>query len=188
MKVYLAKSNSCDPEVYMRVKKYIKGNIKCELLEYSGGTYDPSVILMADYLVVIPPDFDFVTTRPNLPSIHTGRGQFEQCKHFAIINYHSSTTGTSQWFQPTNPGNDKVFVLSRFLMDRPMFSLLRGLEKLNTNDWKAAWGKIYVSHGDKTISDWLAYRSKGVLTLPAQAGKEISFKIVPHLACRNLFK
>jgi hypothetical protein len=180
MKVYLAKSNSCDPEVYMKVKKYIKDNIKCELLEYSGGTYDPSVILMSDYLVVIPPDLDYDTRRAFLPSIHTGKGQFEQCKNFAMINYHSSTNGTSQWFQPISLHTNKVLVLTRFLSDRPLFSPLRGLEQLNTNDWKASWGKIHVGSGDKTLSDWLVHEPKNEVPTVKM--------IVPHLACRNLFK
>lgn len=180
MKIYLAKSNSCDPEVYMKVKKYIKDNIKCELLEYSGGTYDPGVILMSNYLIVIPPDFEFDKRLVNLPSILTGKGQFEQCRSFAMINYHSDTTGSSQWFQPIGPNKDKVFVLSRFLSGRPMFSPLRGLEKLNTNDWKTTWGKIYVSSNDKEVSHWILRNIENEETPNS--------KIIPHLACRNLFK
>lgn len=53
IKVYLAKSNLCDPDDITMVRNLLKDD-NIELLEYRGGEYTDDDLLKADYMVVLP--------------------------------------------------------------------------------------------------------------------------------------
>lgn len=52
MKIYLSKSNLCDPVVVSAVRKAIEKN-NHELVEFRGGTYDISNVTSADMVIVV---------------------------------------------------------------------------------------------------------------------------------------
>ena len=53
MKVYLAKSNRCNPSDYMTIRNLLLSH-NVEVLEYAGGVYNDVKLLSADMLVVLP--------------------------------------------------------------------------------------------------------------------------------------
>lgn len=57
IKIYLAKSNLCNPEVLMHVRAFLNKQPNVEIVEYKGGQYRVDDLKSADCLIVIPPVF-----------------------------------------------------------------------------------------------------------------------------------
>lgn len=204
MKIYLAKSNSCDPEVYMRVKAYIlKNTVGVELLEYKGGPYTHDDLLSADLMVVIPPSFNFETDK-GCDVINTGRGQFEQCMVYANANYtkNFTTKATPHIYYVNKTSLNKILIITGFDYGRPQIANFIGLEKSVEQDWKLNWGNLYLSiYSGSLISQitkaQVLYESSKSNTVHNIELSAVSIEdltgflekvILPHLACINLFR
>jgi hypothetical protein len=58
MKIYLGKSYQSNPDLVVAINSILKKN-KVEIVKYSGGAYDPDLIVNHDpnYVLIIPPNF-----------------------------------------------------------------------------------------------------------------------------------
>ncbi len=78
MKIYLSKSNLCDPVVTSAVRKAIENNDH-ELVEFRGGTYDIANVLSCDMVIVVTSPNAGDNVNENMRKL--GRGVYNEVKN-----------------------------------------------------------------------------------------------------------
>lgn len=78
MKIYLSKSNLCDPVVTSAIRKAINTNDH-ELVEFRGGTYDIANVLSCDMVIVVTPPDASDNVDQNTKKL--GRGIYSEVKN-----------------------------------------------------------------------------------------------------------
>ena len=117
MKIYICKSNNCDPDTLIHLRAMCrKENI--DVLEHTGGQYDPLLIHEAQMIIIIPPDIAENKTSI-VESALVGKGLFSQANEF---------------------NGPKFLALRRENM--VYFKDVTKVEVYDTNDWKIRYGKI----------------------------------------------
>ncbi len=71
-KIYISKSKVGNPDDLMQVRRHIS-KLDVEILEYTGGSYTPDLLLSANILIVVPPSLD---------SGIVGKGQYTEVEAF----------------------------------------------------------------------------------------------------------
>jgi len=74
-KVYLAKSNKCNPDNVQIIRKLLK-NYDCEIIEHKGGSFSHKPMMKSDILIVLPYLEEYVEN--NI----VGRGLYSQIEEF----------------------------------------------------------------------------------------------------------
>jgi hypothetical protein len=77
MKIYLAKSNRCNPIDYINIRNLLLQH-KIDILEYTGGDYTDTKLLSSDMLIVLPEIYS--------TAIKLGKGLYSQIKTFCRHN------------------------------------------------------------------------------------------------------
>lgn len=79
MNIYISKSNQANPDdlIMARAKFQKEGNV----LEYTGGQYDPGRVKQADKIVILPPATS-VFEKGNVESITIGKGNYTEMKTY----------------------------------------------------------------------------------------------------------
>lgn len=196
MKVYLSKSNACNYRTYRQVRELLD-TLDCEVLEYTGGSYSNVDVLRSDMMIVIPPDYTARIKHGDAKKVNIGRGQYDQIHDFFEINYDALPVSHIMY----EPKSDKIVLMVSHIEESGSVYVdeVKGLKRSPEDDWKLHWADAIDFDMQINITNYLHQRkyanrglykdkSTGVINLPTQAGKSISSKIVPHLACRNLFK
>lgn len=122
MKIYVSKSNCCNPLIAQVLKEQIKGKGH-EVLEYKGGRYDPNIVLQSEQVLFITEDLKEII----------GKGQhseFTSAKNKKIPTYLvQSKLDQSQY--------DKISDLSvKDIMDSFFFTLIKDVEIVDNNDYR----------------------------------------------------
>ena len=118
MKIYLSKSNLCDPVITSAVRKVIENNDH-ELVEFRGGTYDIANVLSCDMVIVVTSPNAGDNVNENMRKL--GRGVYSEIKNSLEKNI------------PVNivlaESNGALYVCD-----------IVKVELFNTNDWKTEYG------------------------------------------------
>lgn len=138
MKVYLSKSNRCNPNHVMLVRQAIKDHYNdidnFELLEFTGGTYTPEKLLSAD-LVFVVTEQDPIES-DDVMLVVVGRGIYSEVRQFLDEKMHDTQHGIFY----CNFVDDEVFNLHQIL----------GAKITNMDSW-VNYAKMMVA---KTKSDF----------------------------------
>ncbi len=79
--IYFAKSNACDPDDVMKVRKALSF-YDCNIIEFRGGVYDSSQMTECDMIILLPHSKQFSAPKKPENSFKVGRGQWYQISDF----------------------------------------------------------------------------------------------------------
>jgi hypothetical protein len=197
MKVYLSKSNSADIDVYRSVQAKIR-ELGHEIMEFTGGVYEPDSILLADCMVVVPPQsiigspededkessFTFEYDSFSL-NYSLGRGQSEQILYW-MKHKHKNCEPNAPF-----PEIPKIYVIvevhNRPSRNHVFLSTIKTMY-LSKADWRENWSELRLTHDQRSLIGYIG-TGKSIIDESGSMKPSVSSnKIVPYLACRNLFK
>jgi len=123
MKVYLSKSKQANPDLVLSVKKALKEYVSdVEILEFTGGQYDPQLKFKANMVICIPPGH--ISSKRN---IHVGRGNYGEVTETMDKNIHTVVIAISKDEDPLDWKKLKV-------ISSPICSLSE------EQNWQINWG------------------------------------------------
>ena len=125
MKVYLSRSNAANPAVFSLVQQVIE-NLGHEIVTFNGEKYSKEPLLACDALVVVPsadmlpgimPNRYKTVLTDNQP--HVGKGQFEQCRDFALKHAEEYEKDELDLFHIQLGGNTAMMVVREVSTEDP---------------------------------------------------------------------
>lgn len=203
MKIYLAKSNAANFAVYSLVKQKLI-SLGHEIIEFNGGVYTPETLKEADFLFIVPPSniigepfrnrgsgkaqsFNFMQDSSK-SCYNIGRGQTDQILYF-INNKGVKVTPDKYGGHFDFPDCSNVLILKEISVSHEgqtyIYVDYPNELTVNKQDWKTEWADIGFDDLDMNVESIL-------MDQPVIVGIEMPFVdetlVIPHLACRKLFK
>lgn len=198
MRIYLSKSNQADFSVYNVVKqKLIK--MGHQVIEHNSGTYDPSLILSCEVLVVLPGQHVLGEIQQMTPGkqasyadvadYEMGKGQFEQVVAFAKKTANVSIDNCDT---PTYTfGKNNVYIVTEVEIVNGGEVTIR-MDELDTlyvdgSDWKkhyATWVHMGMTWNIDHMEQFKVYPDNSVKL--NESGEEVN-TTQPHLALAPVF-
>lgn len=132
-KVYLSKSNQCNPEDVMIVRTQLTKN-GYEVVEYQGGEYSPEPLMNSDYIVVITLD----------KKRYVGRGQYDQVRLCV-----SAPKFKNRMLFVTRIENGNIYVQE-----------IRNINIHDIDNWKLAYGVLDLSTYEVDLSTVMQLQQK----------------------------
>ena len=174
-KVYLSKSNQANPDYVSMVRVYLKDK-GYEIIEHTGGPYDPRLLLQCKFMVMVGID------RPSSHGeglVMVGKGQYNQLRervaHGLDNNIYFSHTVTT----------------STIGKDEPVFRSVITSGIVDENNWTHGYGRLRCKMSSiRRLIPIASHAKKGadhdVDKSSQHLGGGTVFKT--HLACITLFK
>lgn len=141
-RVYFSKSNECDPNDARAVRE-ILDSLDIEIVEFTGGRYDPSIVDDCNYILFLPPKNSL---NPGMEgsgkSIYDiGRGQYEQLDRFAFVNDNLSN----------------IYIISGISRDTILVDewMDDGLHDEEDQNWGSFWGYIETDESMQNFAEVL---------------------------------
>lgn len=133
LKVYLAKSNECNPEVVAQVRAHLK-TYNIDIVEFTGGMYSDKSLRDSEYLIVVPSLTDIQIT-----DYEIGKGLYTQIDTFST-NYDTYVKSEKSGSCVLS---EYIYIVSN--TDPCLFAELELMTLTDKNNWRK-YGEIYTGH------------------------------------------
>lgn len=160
-KIYLGRSNACNPSDVDNVKRILSG-MDCEIVEFTGGVYSKDDVLECDILLLVPHQ---VQSEAPENAFCVGRGQYYQIANFRNKN-------SSLLFDGRSP-RQNVFIISEIGIQCLYLDEITDLEIHDDTDYKIHWGNAWTNQAQINMESYGINK------------KKIVYPDFPDLSCFN---
>lgn len=125
VKIYISKSKVGNPDDLMQVRHHLS-KLDVEILEYTGGSYTPKLLLSADILIVVPPSLD---------NGIVGKGQYTE-------------VGT---FDGKSMNGEPVYLVCGVNSITIQLANIEDYQETSKGDWKSNYGDLQINDNGVTM-------------------------------------
>ena len=163
-KIYFSKSNAVPKVTVDKIRRYIL-KFDVEIKEFTGGTYNNSVMDDCEYLIVLPPGMSETSKKPTF--FNVGRGIYQQ----------------TQYFYDTQKKSNNILFVSRYHFD-PNSGEIDFIRFSKTSHWAVTnhtdyvnYGQIYLSSNEIYSSDY--FSTKKSADSPEELIDSNGWRVIP---------
>ena len=171
-KIYFSKSNTVPKVTVDKIRRYIL-KFDVEIKEFTGGTYNNSVMNDCEYLIVLPPGMSETSKKPTF--FNVGRGIYQQ----------------TQYFYDTQRKSNNILFVSRYHFN-PNSGEIDFIGFSKTTHWSVTnhtdyvnYGQIYLNNYEIDIHDYFSLKkpadslgeiidSNGWMVIPCNTSEPIA--------------